>query len=226
MRAHLIVLSSITTLLLLGGDLFAGEAEEKVMASCLVTNSATPAAYAACVAAGVTKNEVQKCITTPQQCYGPNNELRKLFCAVGIGSGCAGPQQAQLIRVFPFHGGCEVIYNTGIYFSPDCQNLRGGGNTINAWQAPQAHWSFVRAMTVFHDCIYTAFNSAIYRSCDGVNLGGGGNTVKLYEGAPVESMQVTTVNGNEVLRTKFRNNPYYCDPSGDHPGGGPGVWHC
>jgi hypothetical protein len=121
MRAHLIVLSSITTLLLLGGDLFAGEAEEKVMASCLVTNSATPAAYAACVAAGVTKNEVQKCITTPQQCYGPNNELRKLFCAVGIGNGCAGPQQAQLIRVFPFHGGCEVIYNTGIYFSPDCQ---------------------------------------------------------------------------------------------------------
>jgi hypothetical protein len=128
----------------------------------------------------------------------------------------------------PFRGGCEVIYNTGIYWSPDCKNLRGGGQTINAWNAPQTHWSFVRGMVIFDDCIITAFNSGIYKSCNGINLGGGGETMKLYDGAPVVSMDVVRYNGRLVLRTEFATpeTPWYCDPSGNHPAGGPGVDHC
>jgi hypothetical protein len=205
---------------------FAGEQEEAVAARCAVSTGPTAVPYVACVAAGLTGNEIQKCITTPSQCYGQNNEIRKFFCAIGIGGCPEPPERAQLIRVMPFHGGCEAIYNTGIYWSPDCQNLRGGGKTINAWDVDQAHWSFVRGMVIFDNCIITAFNSGICKSCNGINLGGGGRTEKLYDGAPVESMDVVRYNGRLVLRTKFRDNPWYCDPSGDYPAGGPGVDHC
>jgi hypothetical protein len=207
-------------------DSFAGEKEDAVIAGCASATGPTAVGYLGCVAAGLTGNEITTCATNPSQCYGPNNELRKAFCALGVGGCPKPPEPAQLIRMFPYHGGCEVIYNTGIYFSPDCQNLRGGGNTVNAWAAPQAHWEFVRAMVLFQDCIITAFNSAIYRSCNGINLGGGGETKKLYEGAAVESMDVVRYNGKLVLRTKFHNNPYYCDPSGYWPAGGEGVDHC
>jgi hypothetical protein len=83
-------------------------------------------------------------------------------------------------------------------------------------------------MAVFQGCIITAFNSGIYKSCDGINLGGGGNTKKVFDDSRtyVESMDVVNYNGKLVLRTKFHNNPYYCDPSGNYPAGGPGVDHC
>jgi hypothetical protein len=207
-------------------DTRAGEKEEAVMAGCSATAS-TGVGYAGCVAAGWAGQAINTCLTQPQKCW--RGDGKKLLCSIGIGGGCkSAVDPAELIRVFPFNGGCEAIYNTGIYFSPDCQNLRGGGNTINAWAAPQAHWSFVRGMVVFKGCIITAFNSGIYKSCDGLNLGGGGNTVKLYDDRRtyVESMDVVNYKGQLVLRTKFHNNPYYCDPSGNYPGGGPGVDHC
>jgi hypothetical protein len=201
----------------------AGEKEEAVMAACSATAS-TGVGYAGCVAAGWAGQAVDTCLQTPDKCWGGDG--KKLLCAVGIGGGCHPTQPAELIRVFPFNGGCEAIYNTGIYFSPDCQNLKGGGNTINAWNVPQAHWSSVRAMVVFKNCIITAFNSTIWKSCDGINLGGGGNSVLLYNGAAVEIMDLVNYNGQLTLHTKFHNNPWYCDPSGDHPAGGPGVDHC
>ena len=126
----------------------------------------------------------------------------------------------------PYRGGCIAVYQSGMYFSPDCQNLRGGGKTENVWNVVEPHWKFVRGQVIFRDCVITAFNSGIYRSCDGRFLGGGGNTQKVYEGAAVESMTVTMLNGVPVLKTKFVNNPYYCDAVGDHPGGGGVTVHC
>lgn len=223
MRKIAVACLSIFGVTLFLSNSFAGEKEEAVMAGCAVT-AATVVGYAGCVAAGWAGQAADTCVNEPSKCYGGDG--KKLLCSVGIG-GCPKPAEpAQLIRVVPFRGGCEAIYNTGIYWSADCQNLRGGGRTINAWDVPEAHWSFVRAMVIFRDCIVTAFNSGIYKSCNGLNLGGGGETVKVYEGAPVEAMDVVAYQGRLVLRTKFANNPYYCDPSGDHPGGGLGVDHC
>jgi hypothetical protein len=100
---------------------------------------------------------------------------------------------------------------------------RGGGNTVNVWNVPDPQWSFVRGQVIFCDCVITAFNDSIYKSCDGLNLGGGGNTVRVYQGAHVLSMAVVEYKGRPVLRTQCENNPAYCDPTGDYPGGGPGV---
>jgi hypothetical protein len=63
---------------------FAGEKEEEVFAKCAL-NPTSYWGYVFCVGAGVTGNEVQTCISQPEKCYGPNNELRKLFCSIGIG---------------------------------------------------------------------------------------------------------------------------------------------
>jgi hypothetical protein len=206
-------------------DAFAGEKEEAVVGKCTVASS-TAVGFVGCVAAGWTGNEIETCLKTPNKCYGPNNELRKFFCAVGIGGCPQPPTPTELVRVLPFRGGCISIFQSGMYWSPDCQNLRGGGRTVNAWAVNQPHYAFVRGMVIFHDCVITAFNSGIYKSCNGINLGGGGETKKVYEGAPVESMTVTTYQGRLVLRTKFKNNPFYCDPTGDHPGGGGETTHC
>lgn len=98
----------IAIILFFAGSVFvtaslAGEKEEAVMATCAATTGPTAVGYVGCVAAGLTGNEVAKCISTPSQCYGKNNEVRKFFCAVGIG-GCSQPDQpAQLLRVMPFH---------------------------------------------------------------------------------------------------------------------------
>jgi hypothetical protein len=205
----------------------AGEKEEAVMAQCAVT-TATPADYTACVGAGLTKNEITTCIKEPAKCYGPNNELRRAFCAIGIGGCPKPPEPTPLIRVVPFRNGCIGIYKSGMYWSPDCQNLRGGGNTVNAWQVEDPDYRFVRGMAIFRDCVITAFSGGgIYKSCNGTNLGGGGQTVRVYQGERrVTSMSVVPYRGGYALRTVFDDGTPYCDPTGDHPGGGPGVTHC
>lgn len=126
----------------------AGEKETAVIAHCAAETGPTAIPYVSCVSAGLTNNEIKTCITEPSKCFGPNNEIRKIFCAIGIGGCQKPPEPAQLIRIMPFHGGCEVIYNTGIYWSPDCQNLRDGGQTVNAGMYHKligrlfAPWSF------------------------------------------------------------------------------------
>jgi hypothetical protein len=77
----------------------AGEAEEKVIAGCVSSARAGAVGYVGCVAAGLTGNEVSKCIATPSQCYGPNNEVRKLFCSIGIGGCPKPPDPAELLSV-------------------------------------------------------------------------------------------------------------------------------
>src|ERR1700730_3601351 len=225
------VVGTLVAGVLLGGITFAsnslaGEKEEAVMAGCAVTAS-TAIGYAGCVGAGLTGNEINTCVNEPSKCYGPNNELRKAFCAVGIG-GCPKPvEPTPLIRVVPFRAGCIAIHKSGMYWSPHCQNFRGGGNTVNAWQVQDPDYRFVRGMAIFHDCVITAFSiGGIYKSCNGTNLGGGGQTVKLYEGRKVSTMSVIPYRGGYALRTQFDDGTPYCDPSGDHPAGGPGVTHC
>lgn len=199
----------------------AGSEEERVIASC-APKAGNGYAYAACVAAGLSANEMQTCINTPQRCFGPGNEFRKYLCAVGIG--CAQEEYVnELERLIPYNGGCIAVFKSGIYFSPDCTNLRGQGRTENVWKVDEPHASYVRDLVVFDDCVYTAFSGGgIYRSCDGRNLGGGGNTTKVYEGQVVRSMTATP-NG---LVTVFQDGSCYLSPDGLEPGGGKRAGHC
>lgn len=105
----------------------------------------------------------------------------------------------------------------GIYKSPDGLNLGGGGETKKVYQGAEA-----RAMVVFKDYLYTAFSTGgIYRTSDGLNPGG---EDRVYQGSKVRSMKVE----GDKLRTCFENNSdyCYCDPTGDHPGGGGGTTRC
>lgn len=206
----------------------AGEKEEAVLSGCAMTAS-TAVGYAGCVGAGLTANEIITCLNEPNRCYGPNNELRKLFCSVGIGGCPQPPTPTQLVRVLPFRGGCIAIYQSGMYWSPDCQNLRGeGGKTQNAWQVQDPSYKYVQAMVIYHDCVITAFSGGgIYKSCNGLNLGGGGQIVRLYQGQRVSSMAIIPYKGGFAVKTVFADGTPYCDPSGDHPdGSAPGVTHC
>jgi hypothetical protein len=199
----------------------AGEKEQAVAASC-AASSADGYTYAACVAAGLTANEIKTCETTPTKCFGENNEFRKYLCAVGLG--CPKKDYVNdLKRIMPYRNGCIAIFRSGVYWSPDCENLRGGGNTVNAWKVDEPHSDLILGMVILDDCVITAFSGGgIYRSCNGQNLGGGGQTEKLYEGRPVSTMSVAPGG----LRTVFNDGSCYLDPSGKHPGGGPGVSHC
>ena len=127
------------------------------------------------------------------------------------------------IHVTHYRDGCIAWFLHSTYFSPDCQNLSGGGQTKVAWPGEYRN---VRAFVTFNDCVITAFSGGgIYKSCNGLNLGGGGSTKKLYDKPnPVTSMTVTL---DGKLRTVFSHpGECYLDPSGDYPAGGPGVTHC
>jgi hypothetical protein len=135
-------------------------------------------------------------------------------------SGGSSPHQ-EFVRTQRFSKGCIDIWWHQIYFSPDCQNPAGGGNTVVAYPGD---WTNVVALVIVNDCVVTAFTGGgIYKSCDGLNLGGGGNTVKLYEGVRVSEMIACREGG---LRVMFKSGDCYTDPSGDHPAGGPGTHHC
>ncbi len=157
--------------------------------------------------------------------------------------GCPGPAggppnatpPTPLVRILHFHGGCISIFENGMYWNPTCQYPRGGPGTINAWNVPEPYYEYVQAMVIFNDCVFTAFSGGgIYKSCNGINLGGGGDTVRVYQAAPpnaidhlkVRAMTVVPYQGRDVLRTLFYDGSVYCDPTGDNPGGGPGVDHC
>jgi hypothetical protein len=215
-------------------DAFAGEKEDVVLSDCSPTAVAGAyAGYAFCVGAGLTGKEINTCINNPSQCFGPSNELRKMFCAAGLFGGCPKPPTpAQLIRVLPYRGGCLAIFDNGMYLSPDCQHLRGEAPpTQNAWKADQPYYKYVQGTVIFDDCVITAFSGGgIYKSCDGLNLGGvpiGTNTVKLYQGQKIRLMKVINYRGKPVVAYVFEDGYQYCDPTGDHPGGDdPRVTRC
>jgi hypothetical protein len=206
-----IILLSFSILIPVSGA-SAGDKEDAVIASC-APYAANYYAYGACVAKGLAWNEANTCISTPSNCFGENNEIRKAFCAVGVGCPSA-PYINELKWVLQYNSGCIAVFKSGTYFSPDCQNLRGRGQTANVWGGKA---QYIRAMVIFRGCVITAFHSAIHRSCDGYNLGGtGGNSTKTYDGAPVVSMRVV----NSELHTVFSNNPCYRDTTGRYPAGG------
>jgi hypothetical protein len=149
--AGAILLGGVTLVL----DARAGAKEDAVLA----LTASTYAGYAACVGAGLTGNEIGVCLSTHSQCFGTNNELRKMFCAVGVG--CPPPPSRtpqQLVRVVPYGGGCIAIWTGNIYWSPDCQNIGGGGNTVNAWDVPDPDWRYIQSMVINHGCVITAFS--------------------------------------------------------------------
>jgi hypothetical protein len=101
----------------------------------------------------------------------------------------------------------------GIYFSPDGQNLGGGGNTIRVDSASQP----VVAMIAYQAGVITAFSSGggVCFSPDGQNLGGAGRTMLRQQeiteqirqdfvtselsGSPVTGVNVATLDGGTIV---------------------------
>lgn len=117
-------------LLLYGSNAFAGEKERTVIAACAAT-AKDGISLAACIAGGLTGNEIVVCLKTPNKCFGENNEFRKVLCMVKVG--CKSqPYVNDLKRVIFYRDGCIALFKSGAYLSPDCLNLAGGGKTVNA----------------------------------------------------------------------------------------------
>jgi hypothetical protein len=134
--------------------------------------------------------------------------------------GGGGGGDSRFIERIDFNGGCLAVWVDAIYFSAGCQTLNGAGNGKAAYRGK---WSDIVAIRIFNGCVMTALRAAIYKSCDGLNLTGGGNTKEVYPGAQIFTIEVTP----QGLRTYFKpHGDCYLDPTGDHPGGGPGVTHC
>jgi hypothetical protein len=81
--------------------------------------------------------------------------------------------------------GVLAAFSTGeIYFSPDGQNLHGGGNSVLVYGGTQ----MATALAPYQGGVLAAFSGgAVYFSPDGLNLGGGGNTIRVYYqgGSPI-----------------------------------------
>ena len=198
----------------------AGDKEDAIASSCL-TSPGGALAYFRYVGGRLFGQEIETCISQPSECYGPNNEFKRSFCAIGVG-GCKQPERwDQLIQVVPFKGGCIAIYWGGMYRITDTENLKGGGNTVNAWDTADPRYKYVQAMVIHKGCMITSFSGGgIYKSCNGLNLGGGGKFVRLYQGVNVGLMFSCE---EKTLRTMFVTGDCYMDPTGDNPASGP---HC
>lgn len=164
----------------------------------------------------------------PGECHDDVRCLPPNMCDTPVNNCCISKQRIctgtdGLVHFDHFNNGCLAWFNHGVYFSPDCKNISGGGRTQKSWPGD---YKYVQAYVIFKGCVITAFSGGgIYKSCDGLNIGGGGNTVKLYDFP--NKVQSMTVTADGRLRTVFSHpGECYLDPSGDHPAGGPGVTRC
>jgi hypothetical protein len=83
----------------------------------------------------------------------------------------------------------------GIHFSPDGQNLGGGGSTTRVYDGRQT----VVAMMPYAGGVITAFSGGrIYFSPDGQNLGGGGNTIPAPAARVSRDLLQAIVTGGDV----------------------------
>jgi hypothetical protein len=111
--------------------------------------------------------------------------------------------------------GVDTLLNGGgVYFSPDGNNIGGGGSTSPAYTGTQ----HIVEMTAAANGVETLFSGGgVYFSPDGKNLGGGGNTLLTYFGTQkVLSVQPFK---NGVL-TLFGGSGLYLSPDGSYLGGG------
>jgi hypothetical protein len=120
-----------------------------------------------------------------------------------------------LRQMVSFSGGVFAAFELGtIYFSPDGQNLGGGGNTTAVYDGSQK----VRAITPYQNGVLTAFTGeGVYLSLDGKNLGGGGNTTRVYSGS---QQVVAMIPYQTAVLTAFSGGGIYLSPDGKNVGGG------
>jgi hypothetical protein len=136
-------------------------------------------------------------------------------------SECFSSSPTDLIRTVAFRGGCVTSFTHGIYFSPDCKNLRGSGNTVNIYNNDYSH---IRGMVTYKNCIITAFDDGtIHKSCgEKLNLAA---DQLVYSGGIL--LYAFYVRSNEVCASFVEDHGCYCDPDGESfVGGRPGDHHC
>ena len=114
--------------------------------------------------------------------------------------------------------GVVTLFDGGAaYFSPDGNNIGGGGSTVLAYAGTLKITNIVAAgkgaTALFSD-------GRAYYSPDGQNLGGGGNSVLAYTG----TMRILTLAGanNGAIALFEVGNPYF-SPDGQNLGGGGGT---
>ena len=113
-------------------------------------------------------------------------------------------------------GGVDVRYDNGlIYFSPDGQNLGGGGITVLAYDGSAGPVNLVPAGSGV-DVLFQS--GSVYYSPNGQNLGGGGSTVSAYSGSQRVLQMVPA--GNGAVDTLFSGGGVYYSPNGQNLGGG------
>jgi hypothetical protein len=149
---------------------------------------------------------------------GPGYDL-----VTGRGSPIANRVVADLsTRGTPVLGGVVTAFGSGaITFSPDGQNLGGGGSTSRLYSGTQT----VVAMIPYKGGIITAFSGGgIYFSPDGTNPGGGGNTKLVYAAPQFSTNRLVSMipYGTGVLTTfsSFQYERVYYSPDGLNLGGG------
>jgi Peptidase family M23 len=120
-----------------------------------------------------------------------------------------------LRQMVPASDGVIAAFELGtIYFSPDGQNLGGGGNTTAVYDGSQK----VCAITSYQNAVLTAFSGGgIYLSPDGQNLGGGGNTIRVYSG---RQQVVAMIPYQNAVLTAFSGGGIYLSPDGQNLGRG------
>lgn len=130
-----------------------------------------------------------------------------------------GTQRA--LAIVQYNGAIYTAFEgSGIYRSPNGQNLGGGGSTTRLYSGQK-----VVAMLVCRGGIYTAFDGAgIYYSPDGQNPGGGGSTRRVYDGTQLVRKMLcdggSGINGTDSVITNFSAGGVYKSPDGNNLGGG------
>jgi subtilisin family serine protease len=126
----------------------------------------------------------------------------------------ARPRQA-VIAMIPYKQGVITAFSGGgIYYSPDGNNLGGGGNTTRVYSGRQT----VIAMISYKLGVITAFSGGgIYYSRDGNNLGGGGSTKRVYSGRQTVIVMIPYKKG---VVTAFSGGGIYYSRNGNNLGGG------
>jgi hypothetical protein len=133
---------------------------------------------------------------------------------VGPGAtGRAGTHCA--VGLFAAGGGIDTWLDDGsAWFSPDGNNVAGGGNTTLAYAGTQR----IVQMVGTNAGVVTLFSGGTpYFSPDGRNLGGGGNTTHAYDGSQRVINMVAAGGGIDTL---FSAGGAYFSPDGRNLGGG------
>lgn len=204
----------VSTILLTGatGLVNAADKERRKAVECAAKTGGEFTSFASCMAISLTAAEIPKLGT--DKFFGCGNELRKIF------NPCRSSGPPKPAFMIPYKRGFVLIYGDGNshdgYYSPDGQNLRGGGNTIQNYDGRQ----YVLAMVPYRNRVWTAFSGGgIYRSSPHAQQLSPADGLLYNAGAKVRSMRVV----NRKLETCFVRARCYCSRDGLHPGGGPGT---